>query len=176
MSARLALLVGALLLCGGCEVSSDVGKPCVLLRKATTEEMELSPELGETRDILEGQLKAEQDFISFGSVECEDLVCVRHARYDPKLDPKLTLEEQAQLPAKGYCSKACVVDPLVNNCPVTTSDAEPDVADSMSCRALLLDQQALEELRRSDPAAYRATFGDNNSPYFCAGSESTPGN
>ena len=33
MSARLALLMGAALLCGGCEVPSDIGKPCVLVKK-----------------------------------------------------------------------------------------------------------------------------------------------
>jgi hypothetical protein len=39
----------------------------------------------------------------------------------------------------------------------------------MACRALLLDQKALDDLRRDDPVTYRATFGANNSPYFCAG-------
>jgi hypothetical protein len=173
MSARLALLMGAVLLCGGCEVSSDVGKPCVLVRKATQTEKQQQPELGETRSIMESQLKAGQDFISFGSVECEDLVCVRDANYDPNLAAEADLTKVA---AKGYCSKACVVDPLQNSCPVTTSDAEPGVASRMSCRALLLDQQALDDLRRDDPATYRATFGDNNSPYFCAGSKPTSSN
>jgi hypothetical protein len=168
MSARLALLVGAALWCGGCTVSSDVGKSCVLVRKATEEERAAFPQLGETRSILENQLKAGQDFISFGSVECEDLVCVRDASYNPNLPAG---SDPSTVAAKGYCSKACVVDPLQNSCAVTTSDVEEEVASRMSCRALLLDQLALEELRRTDPAAYRATFGDNNSPFFCAGSK-----
>ena len=79
MSARLALLVGAALLSGGCKVTSDIGKPCVLVRKATQAEKDADG--CRYQEILEGELQAGQDFISFGSVECEDLVCVRDADF-----------------------------------------------------------------------------------------------
>lgn len=43
----------------------------------------------------------------------------------------------------------------------------------MTCRALLLDQETLEALRAADENAYRQTFGENNSPFFCAGAPPT---
>ena len=58
---------------------------------------------------------------------------------------------------------------------VTDPEASESVKNRMSCRALLLDQEALDNLRQSDPNAYRSTFGDNNSPYFCAGTPKASG-
>lgn len=168
MSARLALLVGAALLCGGCEVASDIGKPCVLVRKATAQEQQAEPDREPFRVIMENQLQAGQDFISFGSVECEDLVCVRDAAFDPKLAADADLAKEA---AKGYCSKACVPPDnaqLQNPCAVNHPGADAQVKETMSCRPLLLDQKALDDLRANDPVTYRATFGDNASPNFCA--------
>ncbi|HYO57283.1 adventurous gliding motility lipoprotein CglC [Archangium sp.] len=168
MSARLALLVGAALLSGGCEVASDIGKPCVLVRKATAAEQQAEPDREPFRDIYESQLQAGQDFISFGSVECEDLVCVRDAAFDPKLE---ATDNPATTQAKGYCSKACVPPDntqLQDPCAVNHPQAEAQVKETMSCRPLLLDQKALDDLRANDPATYRATFGDNASPNFCA--------
>lgn len=158
MSSRLALLVSAVLLCGGCKVTSDIGKPCLLVKKGTTS--------GSSDPVLEGDLTPGQDFISFGSLDCEDLVCVKDA------DMPTTTAPNGQV--YGYCSKACVAD-TPNTCAVTDSDADPTVKDRMSCRALLLDQKALDDLRRSDPVTYRSTFGDNNSPYFCAGNPTNSG-
>lgn len=171
MSARLALLVGAALLSGGCEVASDIGKSCVLVRKATEAEIKAEPDREPFREILEGELRAGQDFISFGTVECEDLVCVRDAAFKPTFDPELNEDQQKLVAAKGYCSVACVPPDqtdLVNPCAVNHPDAEEQVKESMSCRPLLLDQQALDDLRASNEALYEATFGDTASPNFCA--------
>ncbi|HEX8438168.1 adventurous gliding motility lipoprotein CglC [Archangium sp.] len=173
MSARLALLVGAALVLGGCEIKSDIGKSCVLVRKATDQELKDHPELGKTRDIMESELREGQDFISFGSVECEDLICVRDGGFEPGLAAGTDLTKTA---AKGYCSKACLDGALQNNCAVTDPAAVESVKDRMACRALLLDQKALEDLKASDPAAYSATFGDNNSPSFCAAESPPAGN
>jgi hypothetical protein len=173
MSARLALLVGAALLCGGCQVSSDIGKSCVLVRKATATELQEHPELGNTRSIMESELHSGEDFISFGSVECEDLVCVRDAGYKPELAADA---DPTKVAATGYCSKACVADPALNSCAVTSSEVEASLKERMTCRALLLDQKALDDLRANDPAAYHAMFGENNSPYFCAGALPAPTN
>jgi hypothetical protein len=168
MSARLALLVAATLLCGGCEIKSDIGRRCTLVRKATAEELTAHPELGKTRPILYTELKPGQDFISFGMTECEDLICVRDTSYaEPPEEDGL---------ARGYCSKACVTDSLQNDCLVNASDAEASVKDRMVCRALLLDQQAMDDMRVNDPVAYRNTFGENNSPYFCAGAVESASN
>jgi hypothetical protein len=165
MSARLALLVGAALMLGGCEIKSDIGKGCVLVRKATEQELKDHPELGKTRGMMESELRAGQDFISFGAVECEDLICVRDGDFDPELAAGSDLTKTA---AKGYCSKACLADSLQNSCVVTDPEAVASVKDRMACRALLLDQKALEDLKANDPTTYANTFGDNNSPSFCA--------
>ena len=155
MSSRLALLVSAVLLCGGCKVNSDIGKRCLLVKKAP------AGSDAESAPVLETDLSDGQDFISFGSLDCEDLVCVK--------DADMPLEKADNGQVLGYCSKPCVQDELVDPCPVTAPEALASGKDRMSCRALLLDQKALDDLRANDPATYRATFGDNNSPYFCAG-------
>lgn len=154
MSARLALLLGVALWCGGCQVSSDIGKPCVLVKRSTS---------GAKYDpVTVSDIQVDQDFISFGSLECEDLVCVRDAYSDIK-----TAEDNVSV--LGYCSKACVAG-TAGTCTVNNPQADPTVKANMSCRALLLDQKALDDLRASDPTGYRETFGDNASPYFCASS------
>ncbi|WNG45750.1 adventurous gliding motility lipoprotein CglD [Archangium minus] len=161
MSARLALLVGAALLCGGCEVPSDIGKPCVLVKKSTTGQKFDPVTLA---DIGAG----DKDFISFGSLDCEDLVCVRDAN-----SPIQTSGEGDALRVLGYCSKSCVptddgAPQLQDFCAVNHPEASADVKERMSCRALLLDAEALEYMRKNQPEEYRATFGENASPYFCA--------
>ena len=179
MSARLALLVGAALVCGGCEVSSDIGKPCVLVRKATDAEQAAAPDGEPFRYIMENQLTKGQDFISFGSVECEDLVCVRDADYVPTLDEEEKKKPLSEIPATGYCSKPCVQDDaaLTESCAVTDKGVQAEVKERMTCRPLLLDQQALDALRTSDKpedrATYRSLFGDNTSPAFCAAAKAT---
>jgi hypothetical protein len=157
MSARLALLVGAALLCGGCEVTSDTGKPCVLVKKAASGEgaVPVSP-----NDIVRGQ-----DFISFGAVECEDLVCVRTGG-----TPIETTGEGSAVQVLGYCSKACNANST--DCASTHPDTTEATRSSMSCRAILLDQLALTTLKREDPATYESIFGKNESPNYCASSAS----
>ncbi|QRK04671.1 adventurous gliding motility lipoprotein CglD [Archangium violaceum] len=167
MSARLALLVGAALLCGGCEVPSDIGKPCVLVKKSTKEGEKSDPVTLE--DIGEG----DKDFISFGALDCEELVCVRDAN-----SPIQTSGEGDGLRVLGYCSKACVpsddgAPQIQSPCAVNHPEASAEVKASMSCRPLLLDQQALDYMRANSPEEYRATFGENSSPYFCAASTPT---
>lgn len=162
MSARLALLVGAALLCGGCEVPSDIGKPCVLVKKSQSGTTKYDPVT--LSDIGAG----DKDFISFGSLDCEDLICVRDAN-----SPVQTSGEGDGLRVLGYCSKACVSNDtntpqLQDPCAVNHPEASAEVKASMSCRALLLDQAALDYMRAKDPVGYRQTFGDNSSPYFCA--------
>lgn len=164
MSVRTALLMSATLMLGGCAVSSEIGKECTLVRKATAEEEQLHGR--KFMAILESEVAPRQDFISFGSIECEDLVCVRDEDFPRAVDENGEVIPTAE--AKGYCSKACVEGS--NACEVTdTSGVQPDLPGRMTCRALLLDQETLEALRASDEDFYRRTFGENNSPYFCAG-------
>ena len=76
MSVRSALFLSAALLASGCEVTSELGKPCTLVRKATPEER---PAGVRSTPVLESEIAPNQDFISFGSMDCEDLICVRDA-------------------------------------------------------------------------------------------------
>jgi hypothetical protein len=179
MSARLALLVGAALVCGGCKVTSDIGKECVLVRKATAEEQAKENNPAPSRYIMESQITKGQDFISFGTVECEDLVCVRDANYVPTVDEADKDKPPSEIAAKGYCSKPCVQDDtaLTDACAVTDTGVQAEVKERMTCRPLLLDQLALDALRTSDKpedrATYRSLFGDNTSPAFCAAAKPT---
>lgn len=166
MSARLALLVGAALLCGGCEVPSDIGKPCVLVKKSSSDQQKYD---WVTKDDIG---KGDKDFISFGSLDCEDLICVRDAN-SPIVTQEVGDADAKQTVVMGYCSKACQpsesnAPQLQDPCAVNDPDASAEVKASMSCRALLLDQAALDYMRAKDPVGYRQTFGDNASPYFCA--------
>lgn len=164
MSVRTALLMSAALFLGGCEVSSQIGKPCTLVRKATPEEKEQYG--NDTMEILEKEIAPRQDFISFGSVQCEDLICVRDADFPRATNEDGTINLEA--PAQGYCSKECVSGSTA--CEVKdTSDVQKDLPGRMTCRALLLDQDTLDALRSADEDFYRRTFGENNSPFFCAG-------
>jgi len=158
MSARLALLVGAALLCGGCEVPSEVGKPCLLVKKSTSADRKFDL-------VVPSDVRFDQDFVSFGSQDCEDLICVRNANSEVKV-----AEDGSVL---GYCSRACAEGGADTICAVNHPDADATVKATMGCRSLLLDQQALNDLRRENPAEYRSTFGENNSPFFCASTPST---
>ena len=157
MFVRSVLFMSAALLLGGCEVSTQLGTPCDLVRKATPDEQAAGNDF---MPILEKDIAADQDFISFGALDCEDLVCVRDAS-SPR-DPEPTAR------ARGYCSKECVQG-TTTGCKVTSSEAVEDIKERMTCRPLLLDQATLEAIKVADEAFYRRTFGENNSPYFCAG-------
>ncbi len=168
MSVRTALLLSAAMLLGGCEVNNQIGKPCTLVRKATPAERQ---EFGrETMPILEREVAPRQDFISFGSVECEDLICVRDKDFPRATNEDGTVDGNAA--AQGYCSKECVSGSSA--CEVKDTDGVlVGLPARMACRALLLDQDTLEALRAADESFYRRTFGENNSPFFCSGSPVT---
>lgn len=67
-----------------CSASSQLGEPCTLI--ALTAD-------GGRRYLTDAELAGDKkDFISFGSLDCEDLICVRTSG------------------GHGYCSKGCEVD------------------------------------------------------------------
>jgi hypothetical protein len=170
MSVRTALLMSAVLWLGGCEVSSEIGKECTLVRKATAEEEAANGR--KFMPIFQREVALNQDVISFGSIECEDLICVRDADFPPTMEKDENGNDTGEIDrdaeAKGYCSKECVEGS--NACEVKdTSGVLEGLPERMSCRALLLDQATLEALRAANEAQYRRTFGENNSPFFCAG-------
>jgi hypothetical protein len=134
----------------------------VLVRKATAEEQTATGK--KAIGIKESELVQGQDYVSFGALDCDELelTCVRDANHrssatadDPNPD------------AKGYCSQACVEDS--STCEVLGDNVAPGIQGRpMTCRSLALDPASLEALKRSDPVAYRQTFGENSSAFFCA--------
>jgi len=144
-------------LLGACTEQTDLGTPCTLVRA--------NPDGGRAIAVLKSDSvirdAANKDFISFGSTECEDQVCVRDSAYvdhsDGGTDPS----------AKGYCSRACVENSTVG-CPSQDGNLDRDAKTRLSCRALLLDSTTLAAIKAADPARYQATFGTTTSPYFCA--------
>jgi hypothetical protein len=160
MFVRSALFLSAVLLLGGCAVTTELGKPCLLVRKTTAEEEAATGR--KVIEIPEGDIAADQDFISFGSLECEDLICVR--------DDSSPRSDDPNSPAVGYCSKECVQG-TTTGCEITRTedDVQQGLRERMTCRALLLDQDTLDAIRVADESFYRRTFGENNTPFFCAG-------
>jgi hypothetical protein len=154
MSPRWVLLLSAVLLASGCQVTTQLGQSCVLVKKK---------DATSSTPVLEKDIAPKQDFISFGATDCEDLICVRDAESPHDPDPEAV--------ALGYCSQECVEGS--SSCTVTSTDVDTALKDRMTCRSLLLDQASLERLKKDDPVAYRNTFGETNSPYFCAGKLST---
>lgn len=141
-----ALLVGGLV-ASGCRPATDLNTPCTLVKS--------NPDGGVPLPILEKDVRAKQsankDFVSLGTVECEDFVCVR--------DTGFTSTAADDAPAAGYCSRQCSPGTA---CP--SSDADDDTGpNALGCRALLLDAETLKAL-----ADQGMNPGNVRDPYFCA--------
>jgi len=127
----------ALLALLGCQDSTDLGKtPCHLVKKG--------PDGGPV-DVVVGELSAGKDFLSFGAVECEDLVCV--------------LDKQGV--------SAVLAQGSSTTCTPQFDDQQNDPALAMSCQQLVLDSATIAEICK-DPAKCAAYFDNNRSPFFCA--------
>lgn len=139
----------------GCEVKTDLGVPCLLVRK---DPADTNPNDGYNYlPILESEVTEGKDFISFGSVECEDYVCVRDKDFPKGTNPNVA--------AQGYCSRRCAPT-SPQPCPGAQANIAP--GRTMSCRALILDEQTLGTICRDDPETCTRVFGDTRSPYLCA--------
>lgn len=149
-----AVAAFAFVLATGCQPKTDLGKTCVMIRKDPSD---TDPSDG-TRsiDIKEDDVVAGKDFISFGSTDCDDLVCVRDAS-----DPK----GPAGGVASGFCSRSCIP---TSEATCLTGEEATDRSSPFSCRSLILDETTLAAIKQADPKRYQETFGDTQSPYFCA--------
>lgn len=144
-----------------CNSISEVGKPCVLVKK--------NPDGGTgSVPILESEVQANKDFISFGAVECEDLVCVRDLS-TPR--PATATDTTA---AVGYCSKPCA-QTSTTACRQYDEALDQKPETKTSCRALLLDESTLAAICQNDPTTCSGYFGNTKSPYFCARGGQTDG-
>jgi hypothetical protein len=138
----------------GC-TNTDIGDPCVLVKKDPTD---TDPSDG-TRSIPikwdEIKDRQQQDFISFGATECEDLVCVLSTGHWPS-----NWSNDLNAAAVGECSTQCSGQGAQGAC-VTGDNSIDSSPDAFTCRALVLDPEVLAAKRLEDPSFPQ-------SPYFCA--------
>ncbi len=148
----------ALLAMGACE-QTDLNIPCKLVRGLPD---------GGRADLLKSdpivKNSANKDFISFGSTECEDKVCVRDSAFQEADDGGV---------AEGYCSRACVANSSIG-CASYSGQLDNDAKTKLSCRPLILDENTLAAIKAKDPVSYQRIFGVTTSPYFCARSAVIP--
>lgn len=159
---RFGLVVAAAVAVASCSPRPQNNIPCTLVKKDPSD-----PTGQRSVFIYEPEISANasRDVISFGAVECEDLVCIREGGAPIGNDPSVAVA--------GWCSKPCL-EGQTNACPSNDPALDKDPATAMSCRKLLLDEEALNSLRQTDPTTYKRYFGDTQSPFFCARTVVTP--
>ncbi len=145
---RLLFAVAALgVLVVGCKPATDLNQVCQLVKR--------NPDGGTPVPILESEVRNAQgqnkDFIAFGSIDCEDLVCVRDSNFSNDAGPGE--------PASGYCSRQCV---QATTCPSYDENLDKG-PKALSCRALLLSAETLAALQSGDGG-----FAGVRDPFFCA--------
>ena len=160
LRARSFLIVAALALSMmACKADTDLGKPECHLLKAL-------PDGGST-NVIVAELSAGKDFLSFGSVECEDLICVLDQNGVARLLAQATANPAVLAdPATGYCSHACAQG-STGGCTPQYQDLQNDPALVMACRALVLDNDTIAEICK-DPVKCQQYFNNSRSAYFCA--------
>ena len=136
----------------GCSVGSGLNKNCNLPRKVDGGVVFLTE--GEVQEKTGGG----KDFIAFGALDCEDLVCVRDSSY-AKSDAGADLSK----PALGYCSRPCVENSV---CPSDDSALDNKSDTALKCRPLLLDRDTLAAIAAIPSIA--AQIGNVREPFFCA--------
>ncbi len=139
----------------GCRASNQLGEECAMVKRDSD---------GGRLYVTNGEIKvgAMKDFVSFGSTDCDDLICVRDSDYAAPDGGALNPNE----PAKGYCSKSCINE---SSCANAELDADP--RSRLKCRPLLLDAETLRQLCNgsdADRARCKSSLGSITSPDFCA--------
>ena len=160
LSKSLYATLAYLSLLSACRSSNDLGSPCTLVK--------LSADGGRapvTNADLRTGTASNNDFISLGSVDCEELVCVREGT--------VAITGSDADPATGFCTRRCLTTNS-QDCLSADQQVNRDPSTQFSCRQLLLDQQTLNAIC-SDPVVCRQSFGNARSPYYCAHSPSTDG-
>lgn len=138
----------------GCKPATDLNTRCTLVKR--------NPDGGKALPIAERDVRNAQgqnkDFIAVGSIECEDLICVR--------DSFFSSDAGLDAPADGYCSRQCVEG---SQCP-SFDEALDKGPTALRCRALLLDKETLAALSGGDGG-----FTGVRDPFFCARGAVTDG-
>jgi hypothetical protein len=158
--AFLIVVVGAVALSMmACKADTDLGKEGCHLLKAL-------PDGGAT-NVIVAELSAGKDFLSFGSVECEDLICVLDQNGVGELLAQATANPDVLGdPATGYCSHACAQG-STTGCTPQYQDLQNQPGLIMSCRALVLDNDTIAEICK-DPVKCQQYFNNSRSAFFCA--------
>ncbi len=157
MFIRSLIVLAVVAVAAGCKPPTDLGQQCRLVKK--------NPDGGRALIIQENEIKtaANKDFVSFGSTDCENLVCVRDSAF--VADAGMLLADGG-LPdrdggALGYCSNSCEVGSV---CGAADPADDNDSRRRLNCRALLLDTVTLQQLCKQG----KCLQGNLTSPYFCA--------
>ena len=148
MNRRWLILATLSVLGLGCKPATDLNNSCDLVKR--------NPDGGTPISLLEREVRnaqgANKDFIAIGSLDCEDLICVR--------DSLFTSDASIDSPAKGYCSRQCVPG---SECPSGDSNLDKG-QKALGCRALLLSPETLAALTTTDGGAFPGV----RDPNFCA--------
>jgi hypothetical protein len=159
IAVRFSIIALALFAVAGCKASSQLGEECVMVKR--------NPNVDGGRLFVtnrELEAGAGKDFLSFGSTDCEDFICVRDSDYARPDGGALNPNE----PAKGYCSRSCSIG---DGCPSFSAELDRNPSTRMTCRALLLDADTLRALcngSAADRANCTAHFANTTSSDFCA--------
>jgi hypothetical protein len=141
-----ALVASAFIAVTGCRPATDLNTRCTLVKR--------NPDGGKAIPIAEREVRDAQgqnkDFIAIGSIECEDLICVR--------DSYFSSDAGLDAPADGYCSRQCVEG---SQCP-SYDEALDKGPTALRCRALLLTKETLDALSGD------GGFAGVRDPFFCA--------
>lgn len=143
----LALSVCAVALFPSCKPQTDLNQSCRLLKGNPDGGKEPVP-VREYELLLPDGGHEGKDFIGVGSVDCEDLICVRDSTYvsDAGLNDA----------ALGYCSKQCTNN-VDNPCP-SYDPALDDTDKGLVCRGLLLSPETLRAVQSEFPGLYQSDF------------------
>jgi hypothetical protein len=152
-SLGLAGLLTTVIVFSACPPSTDRGRPCTMRKRTDAGIADVSER--EVRARTGTAASATRDFLGFGSLDCDSLLCVRDATF--------VSDAGDDSPAQGYCSNPC--DPGAA-CPSFDPRLDERGDTRLNCRALLLDEQTLEAIRQ-DPVA-SALINNVRTPYFCA--------
>jgi hypothetical protein len=160
LRARTLLIVVAVALSMmACKADTDLGKPGCHLLKAL-------PDGGAT-NVIVAELSAGKDFLSFGAVECEDLICVLDVDGVAQVLAQATANPSVLGdPAIGYCSHSCAQG-NTTGCTPQYQDLQNDPSMLMACRALVLDNDTIAEICK-DPVKCQEYFNNSRSAFFCA--------
>lgn len=147
------LFLGCITALAACPPGTDRNRPCQMPRRTDAGVVFLTEK--EVRARTGTASNATRDFLAFGSLDCDDLLCVRDATYSNDAGENDI--------ATGYCSNPCDIGAA---CPSYKKELDERGDTKMSCRALLLDEQTLAAINQ-DPNA-KNIINNVQTPFFCA--------